>query len=62
MSFTPYTMLAGLCIVGAVILGALGETEMFLSLVGLAGTLAGRGGGDVEMVGNDEDLLAGGGE
>lgn len=38
------TILSSLCIIGAVTLAALGNPEtQFVALVGLAGTLAGRG-------------------
>lgn len=39
-----FTILAGLCIVGAVLLSAIGsDAATVAALLGLAGTLAGRG-------------------
>lgn len=39
-----FTILAGLCIIGAIVLSAMGkDSATVAALLGLAGTLAGRG-------------------
>lgn len=48
LSRTGYNVLAVVCAVGAIALGGLqpGALELPLALLGLAGTVAGRGGDD----------------